>query len=163
MGTLRVNNFDKLLDIYSEIKNLLKRCDYRLKSALGKISSKLCTLTNYQASNEGYCEYLNYAATRLNILHNSIFDKTIKTIISKIYNKIVAIMPEDFQLLLFAEDSAFCGDFKIDVAKSSMSGIHYIWNAFWDNLAKVFSRIKNSVKPAITAESEYIQLSLILM
>jgi hypothetical protein len=138
MSTLRAANFDKLLDIYSEIKNLVKRCSSALRSAISKISRKLFNLTNWQASNEIYEEYLGYAATRLNILRNSRIDETIKVIIQKIYDKIVAIMPENFQLLLFAEGSDFGCNFKIDVE----TGIRYIRNAFWDNLAKVFSKTK---------------------
>jgi hypothetical protein len=133
MGTLRAANFDRLLDVYSEIKNLAKRCDYSLRSAINKISRKLWSLTNWQAENEMYAEYLGYAATRLNILYNSNIDEAIKIIILKIYNKITELLPDDFQLLLFAEGC--------------------------DNLVKVFSRSKNYVKPTILVVSNYIQFT----
>jgi hypothetical protein len=114
MHILRANNFEALLDIYSDIKNLVKRCNASLRSALSKISRKLFNLTNWNASNEIYWEYLSYAATRLNILYNSSFDELIKEIILKIYNKITVIIPEDFQLLLFAENADFGWNFKIN-------------------------------------------------
>lgn len=156
MSTLRAANFDKLLEVYSEIKNLVKRCSSALRSAISKISRKLFNLTNWQASNEMYVEYLGYAATRLNILYNSNIDEIIKSIILKIYNKIAVLLPDDFQLLLFAEGSDFGCNFKIDVE----TGIRYIQNTFWDKLAKVFPRIKKYVKRTILAVSLYMQLSL---
>jgi hypothetical protein len=138
MGTLRAANFDRLLDVYSEIKNLAKRCDYSLRSAINKISRKLWSLTNWQAENEMYAEYLGYAATRLNILYNSNIDEAIKIIILKIYNKITELLPDDFQLLLFAEGCDFGCNFKQNIE----TNIRYIRNAFWDNLVKVSLEVK---------------------
>jgi hypothetical protein len=160
MATLRTANFDRLLDVYSKIKNLVKRCDCTLRSAISKISRKLFNLTNWQASNEMYMEYLSYSATRLNILYNSNIDGTIKSIIFKIYNKITALLPDDFQLLLFAGEPEFGWNFKLDAVNWESPKLRYIRNSFWDNLAKVFSRSKNYVKPTISVVSNYIQFSL---
>jgi hypothetical protein len=160
MSSLRANNFDKLLDIFSEVKNLVKKCDYALRSAISKISRKMWRLTNWQASNEMYWEYLSYAATRLNILCNSRIDEKIKAIILKIYNKIVAILPDTFQLLLFAQELDFPWIFKVDPQSWGKYGIRYTPNKIWDNLAKYIYSLKSKSKPAIIAESEYTQISL---
>ncbi|HEY9830835.1 MAG TPA: hypothetical protein V6D26_09655 [Stenomitos sp.] len=160
MHTLRANNFDTLLDIYSEIKNLVKRCNGVIRSALSKISRKLYNITNWQASNEAYWEYLGYAATRLNILYNSSFDESTKGIIRKIYNKITAILPEEFQLLLFAEDSDFGWNFKINLSDFATKVIRYVPNKFWDTLKKLFPSMRSKVQPMLSTESEYIQMSL---
>lgn len=127
---------------------------------MNKISRKLWNLTNYQASNEKYLEYLGYAATRLNILYNSNIDRKIKSIILKIYNKITEILPDDFQLLLFAGEPDFGWNFKLDAVNWESSKLRYIRNVFWDNLVKIFSRIENSVKPTRLVVSNYIQFSL---
>jgi hypothetical protein len=107
-----------------------------------------------------YWEYLSYAATRLNILCNSRIDEKIKAIILKIYNKIAAILPDTFQLLLFAQELDFGWDFKVDPQSWGKYGIRYTPNKFWDNLAKYIYSLKSKSKPAIIAESEYTQISL---
>lgn len=163
MDTLRANNFEALLDIYSEVKNLVKRCNASLRSALSKISRKLFNLTNWNASNEMYWEYLSYAATRLNILYNSNIDGIIKEIILKIYNKITAILPENFQLLLFAEDADFGWNFKINLSDFATKNIHYVPNKFWDTLKKLFPPMRSKEKPVNSIESKYTQISLNLM
>ncbi len=117
-------------------------------------------LTNWQASNEMYWEYLGYAATRLNILYNSNIDETIKAIIQKIYDKIVSIISDNFQLLLFAQKADFGWNFKIDIANWSISGIRYVKSIFWDNLVKIFSQGRKHVKYKTQALSKYVQNKL---
>jgi hypothetical protein len=163
MHILRANNFEALLDIYSDIKNLVKRCNASLRSALSKISRKLFNLTNWNASNEIYWEYLSYAATRLNILYNSSFDELIKEIILKIYNKITVIIPEDFQLLLFAENADFGWNFKINLSDFATKNIRYVPNKFWDTLKKLFPPMRSKEKPVNLIESKYTQISSNLM
>ena len=164
MYTLRANNFNALLNIYSEVKNLVKLCNGVVRSALGKISRQLYNLTNWQATNEMYEQYLGYAATRLNILFNSCADETIKAIILKIYNKITAILPDDFQLLLFAEDADLgWGDFKINLSDFATKSIRYIPHKLWDTLKKLFPPMRIKEKPVNSIESKYTQISLNLM
>jgi hypothetical protein len=163
MANLRAINFDELLDIYSQIKNLVKRCNGIVRSALGKISRQLYLLTNHQGCDEIYWERLSYAATRLNILYNSNIAGIIKEMILKIYNKITAILPENFQLLLFAEKADFGWDFKMNLSDFATKNIRYVPNKFWDTLKKLFPPMRIKGKPVNLIESKYTQISSNLM
>ncbi len=118
MINLRTKNFDAIQDIHSELKNLIQRTKRQIKdnlsisrfiSGLRRVSKNISRLVSHGVSDDAYLQYLEQAANYINILSNLLpaTEKWLQEIALKIYGKMCAILPQDFQLSLFEVGDEF--------------------------------------------------------
>ncbi len=114
MANLRGQNYLKLEAIYTEIKTLIQQYK-RLKETvlvfgLQKINRAIGLIINYEAGDEKYWLCVSGATTALNCLINLYgwrLSKGIKEALTNLFNRLAAILPDDFQLNLFEASKEF--------------------------------------------------------
>ena len=114
MTNLRAENFTEIEAIYANIKNLIQKCkginEKIIVSGLQKINTAIRRIVNYQAINEEYWKYIAGAATAMNCLLNVQgwrLCKTLKEALLSVFNRLAAILPDNFQLNLFEASEEF--------------------------------------------------------
>jgi len=114
MANLRAQYFVEIEAVYADIKALIQQCDRTkektIASGLKKISRAISRIVNYQAINQEYWDYIGGASTALNCLINLYgwrISKGTKEALSNLFNRLAAILPDDFQLNLFEASKEF--------------------------------------------------------
>lgn len=143
MANLRGQNYLKLEAIYTEIKTLIQQYK-RLKETalvfgLQKINRAIGLIINYEAVDEKYWLCVSGATTALNCLiniHEWQLSNTIKKTLSNLFKRLVATLPDDFQLTLFDASREFGWNWSPEEEITSPKTNHP-WFNFIKNLTTV--------------------------